>query len=415
MAEFYKLLFDLSLYYTLTGWYLSIFAHVAPSAAGFIALAACAALDSVFRARNVKNSFLRILPLLLPLAALLTRPSLWQCLQCLPAWAYLIFSVRSGSVHMNYREFQAHFGFGLKTLLLLIFGFVISLAVAARLSDAIMRTVPYLVLMLASGVCMLRMLRENRPEGVRQGIYMLLFILLCAGLTLGRAPQLLMKGVGLLYHGLIVPCILVIAVIFGAVAYVFYVIIAWFLAHVRGDEDVPTLVSPQGIAEMLGIEEQYETYTGNFQWLKILLIVLAAAALLFLLFLLFRHLLGESKASDSSETRLERRNAIPGARTADKVPRLIRPRDPRLAVRYYYAKFLAECISRGQYIPVGMTVEELSKCCAPLFPGEDVTALAEIYSPARYHLRGNVSQEDVRLASEAWHALRRSKQKKTKS
>ena len=44
MATFYKLLFDLSLYYTLTGFYLRCVSGKAPSAACFLALTACAAV-----------------------------------------------------------------------------------------------------------------------------------------------------------------------------------------------------------------------------------------------------------------------------------------------------------------------------------------------------------------------------------
>ena len=44
MAEVCKLLFDLSLYYALTGFYLRCISGEGPSAACFLALAACAAI-----------------------------------------------------------------------------------------------------------------------------------------------------------------------------------------------------------------------------------------------------------------------------------------------------------------------------------------------------------------------------------
>ena len=87
MLECYKLVFDLSLYFTVFGYYLILLARIPPSAAGFLLLAAAAALDAFLRSRQgVDRSrlLLRAVPLMLPLAVFLTRPTLWQALHLLP-------------------------------------------------------------------------------------------------------------------------------------------------------------------------------------------------------------------------------------------------------------------------------------------------------------------------------------------
>ena len=84
MTEFYKLVFDLALYTTLSGYFLRLTAREAPSGVLFLALCAAVALDAFFRTRALRRGALRYLPLLLPLLGLLARPTLWQCVQAVP-------------------------------------------------------------------------------------------------------------------------------------------------------------------------------------------------------------------------------------------------------------------------------------------------------------------------------------------
>ena len=401
MPVFYKLLFDLSLYYTLTGFYLRCVSGNTPSAACFLALTVCAAVSVYLRSRHVKSRLLRALPLLLPLAALLTRPGLISLLHCVPAWAYLAFSIMTDRTEISYNAFRHHFGFGLKCLLLLVLGPLFP----TQLSQAALGTIPYLVLMLVSGVCMLRVLREKHGNGIRQGLYMTVFVLLCAGLTLGHAPQILAKGMGYVYRGIVAPAVFLLAVALAAALYIFYLLAKWLVAKAPG-ENPPLELSLQSMADAMGLESQYEIYTADLRWLKTLLTVLFAAFLAFLLFLLFRHLLGERSAAAPRALAPEKRSVLSGGQVK-RAPGRLRPRDPRLAVRWYYARFLEECGRRGMHMTRGMTVTEVSTLAAPLFPGADVDALAELYVPARYHLSRRVTKEEARLASEAWNALRR--------
>ncbi len=402
MAEVCKLLFDLSLYHALTGFYLRCISGEGPSAACFLALAACAALDAFLRARGVKHRLLRSLPLLLPFAALAAKPGLIPFLHCLPAWAYLAFSILTERTETTYDEFRAHFGFGLKALLLFVFGPLFP----GALSGAALGTIPYLILMLVSGVCMLRVLREGRG-GVRQALYMGAFVLLCAGLTVGHAPQLLLKAVGFLYRGVVAPLVFLIAVVLAAALYIFYLLAKWLVARAQGD--APELnISLESTADMLGLSDQYQAYTADLRWLKTLLIALLCALIAFLLFLLFRRLLGQRARPAERGAATEKRTVLPGMAASQRAPGRIRPRDPRLAVRWYYARFLEECARRGMRIERGMTVAELCAASVPLFPGADVQALAEVYLPARYQLSASISKEDVRRAAAAWKALKQS-------
>lgn len=406
MIELYKLVFDLSVYFTLSGYYLFLTSKTPPSVAGFLALAAAAALDALLRGKLAPHASRRIwrfLPLLLPALAFFFHPTLWQIVQLLPAWLYVGWVMLTDRIEILYDEFKSHFGFGLRLLLLMVFGPLFP----SQLSAALLQSIPYLVLMLASGVCLLRMLRERKPSGLRQGIYIGLFVVLCAGLTVGKAPQLLLKCAGIVYRSVIAPLLFVAAIALAGLFYVFYLLSAWIVARARGSQE-PLKIDLQNAAEMLGLEDQYAAYTVNLEWLKILLIVLGAAALALFVFLLFRRLIGERAGKAAQPVWTEHRRNVPGRSPAAVKPGLIRPRDPRLAVRYYYARFLVECRKRGLSIPSGMTATELSAHCCAVFRGVDPAEIAQVYLPVRYSDKRPVTQADVQRASELWRALKKS-------
>ena len=407
MAQVYKLLFDLSLWFCLGGYFLRLTTGKAPSAIGFVALCLCAGLDALLRSRELKARWARFLPLILPILTLIWWPGLWPALHLLVAWAYLAFCIWTDRIDLRYDGARQHFGFGLKLLILLVLGPLFP----AELGPAAAQSIPYLVLMLTSGVCLLRMLREQRPAGLRQGIYMAVFVLLCALLTAGRAPQLLLRGFGLLYQHVLAPVIFCLAIALGVLFYGFYLVMKWLVDRAQGNSE-PLQIQLSEAADMLGLDEQYAAYTVDLRWLKVLLTALGAALLVFLLWRLFRRLAGERLGPGVTDRRPERigellrdRAAAPG--------HILRPREPRAAVRWYFARFLSECEKRGFTAPKGMTVEELCAASAGLFPAAEVETLCAVYCPARYQPGRRVTPEDVKRAAEAWSILKKSESKKS--
>ena len=406
MTECYKLLFDLSLYWTISGYYLLIAGKTAPLVPAFIALSLSICLDAFFRFRGLYGAnkrLLRFLPLVLPMLSIIWRPTLIQALHILPVWIYLGWCMLTDRTEITYDRFRGHFAFGLRLLLVMVFGPMIS----PSIGEAVILAVPTFVLMLFTGVCLLRMLREHRKSGARQALYLAAFVILCAALTIGKAPQLLLKGFSYLYRVVIAPLIFVLAIAFAGLFYGFYLVLAWLVARARGSYE-PLQFNVQETAEMLGLEDQYAAYTRNFAWLRTLLIALAIAALLFLLWRVFRRLAGErAKTSSASPWRI-RSSATSNVTTSQRRSLFLRPRAPRLAVRYYYARFLSECRRRSVNISSGTTASELAKNSSQAFPGADPGALTEIYLPARYSDRSAVTQEQVRNAAACWNDLKRS-------
>ncbi len=405
MAECYKLLFDLSLFYTIFGYFLSLVAGTPPSIVCFLALAAAVMLDSFLRfSKAYENGHraLRLLPLLLPLLSLLFRPTLPQILHALLIWLYLSFSMFTDRVEIDYSSFRSHFSFGMWMLFLMIFGPLFP----GRFTVSLIGAVPYLVCMLICGVCLLRMLREQRPDGLRQGIYIAVFIMLCALLTIGKAPQLLLRAFGFIYRTAIAPLIFGAAILLAVAFYGFYLFAAWLVSRAQGNDE-PLQINMQGAAEMLGIEDQYKAYTADLRWLRTLLIVLGVALLLFLIYRLFLRLMGDRVSVRAASPWKERGERAADVYEMQRMPGVLRPRDPRLAVRWYYGHFLTECRRRGVPLMDGTTAGELAALSVSFFPGADPAALTELYLPARYDPAGSISAEDARRAAELWKDLKR--------
>ena len=159
MTELYKLLFDISLYYTLTSYFGMMIFLAGPSPIGFLCLIAVIIADCILHRWESKWALrCRIAVLLLPVAILFTDAAWFQILQMIPPWAYIVWSILSNRITVDYSGFKDHFNFGMKLLLLLLFG----IPFWGRIVDAFVGTVPYLVVLFADGICLLRMLREKQ-------------------------------------------------------------------------------------------------------------------------------------------------------------------------------------------------------------------------------------------------------------
>lgn len=406
MIEFYKLLFDLTLYYEFFGFYFKVIFHVRPSVGGFLLLVSAVLLDVFLRSRDAKHGIWKFLPLVLPVAIFYYRPSLWQFVQFVPIWAFIGTSIWTDRIHVTYDGFKDHFAFAGK----LHFIYIPSLAFWERVPGGLQVAVPYLLLMLVIGICLMRMLREKETNSPKQAIYMAVFLLLSALLTIGGAPQMLVRALGFVYQNVIAPALMAVAAGVTAIGYVFVMLARWLLSLRKGTGPRPggTETPPA----WYDASRKYELVEVNSDWLKYTLIVIAALLAILFIVLLLRKMLGE-KSGDEAEPKRDEQIERATAPTAKPRSFLgIRPRDPRLAVRFYYGKFLAECAKRGEEIPIGLTATELADYCADRFPGVDPQVLTSIYEPARYSSRQPVSAADVDGAAEAWRTLKRTRQEK---
>ncbi len=338
MTGFLKLLFDTCFYYSLCGFYFTLFSGNAPAAAGFIYMAAVTALNLFLDSRGRRVRVVQGLVILAPLTAFLTSSPLPQAIYLIPVCAYLAFSLFTGRTGTDYEDFKHQFSVALRLLLLILPGLFFSGG-----TDALGSVMPYLIGMLACGVCMMRMLREDAKNSPRQIIYVLLFAAACVLLTVFKAPQALARGIGAFYQNILGPLIMVVVLIFGYLLAGIVYLVTWIISRFSSESE-PVTLDMTGAAEILGIEETAETTSGGFPvWLRTLLIALGIILLAFLLFLMLRRFLG-NRAAPAAEKVSETQGIRSVVSNREvRVPKYIKPSEPRLAVRYYYARFLREC------------------------------------------------------------------------
>lgn len=404
MREFYKLLFDLTLCYEIFGFYFKILFKAEPCIGGFLLLISMILLDIFLRSRNLNHGFLKILPLFLPLAVFYYRPTLWQLIQLIPAWVYVGYSIYSGRVAVDYDEFKTHYAFAGKIQFILLLGII----GWNRVPGALLVAIPYLLLMLVSGVCLLRMLREKEQKGSRQAIFMGCFILISALLTMGRAPQLVITVLKFIYTNAIAPILMGAAMAVSMVAYVFVIALRWLLSVSKNKGPNPP--SQESPPAWYDASRNYEITPVNVEWLKYVIIVIGVLIAGFIVFLIMRKMISEGKEEEQDTKKYDEEEIIEIRKEKPLGFLGIRPRNPRLAVRFYYAKFLVECNKRIPDLSKGLTAAELSTISASKFPGTDPSILSSIYAPARYSNRELITTKDVEQAAAAWKELKRAKQ-----
>ena len=403
MTGLYKLIFDLSVYYSLIGFYANIAFGSAPSMLGFALL--CVTVGGyIFLQSKGADEHRRMPVLALPFFALVFWPGLWPAIHLLPAWLYTGWSLVTGKTETNYTEFRSHFSFGFGIQAFILPAFIFSKSAPAAFVDA----VPYLTMLLAVGVCLLRMLREETQSGSKQALFIMSFVVGCALLTIGRAPHMVMAVIKFLYQNVIAVALLCTILTLGVLLYTFFKFFFWLVSLLGGKNENPPEMNLMSVAQMMGLEEEFVDTSGDIAWLRILGYVLITAVVVLLLFLLFRKLLGHGSREKKRDPWTDQKESVePGARRRRRS--LTRPRDPRLAVRYYYGRFMDECRKRGMTVKPSLTNEELARASAMYFPGGDPGKLAEVYAPARYCERGTVTPADVDRAQAAWSSLKKTK------
>ena len=411
MAQVCKLFFDMCFYYTLSGFYLYLFTLRHPSIPGVPILVLCAAANHILKTRNIgiaeiavgKNKTVSVAALLCcaaPALLFLFRPGLWQTIQYIPAWALLGYSILTDRVYTDRLNFEHHFAFTGKLLLLLLFG-VMS---ASRVLAAAAGVLPYFIFYLLAGVCLMRILREDGKLSAGRNIVILLVMLAGGGaLVFLQAPQFFLSAVGFVYNNIIVNIFLGILYVFGfllvAIYWLFQRILSLF-----GSERYDVQLDMGGVAEEIFGEETVVALRSP-GWLKYIFFALLGIAAAFLLFLILRRLLG-AKSGDRRDLPYFEERAGPQKHERKRKAGFFRPREPRQAVRWYYRKYLKTGLSRGVKItPVDTSLTILKKS-GNLFPGTELKQIRGLYISARYRYNERINESDAEAAADLLKKLR---------
>ena len=309
-----KLLFDLSFYYTISGFYLYMITETPASGWGFVLLAGAAVIHVLVKTRldrggasGMGGSLNRIICCLLPLALLFFRPTIGQLVQFLPAWGYIGFSIMTGSLETTKAEFRQHFGLTAKLLLLIAPGFFIVSRCFAAFNISLMYFVPFLLL----GIALMRMLREEGrlPRGQTLAILLGLF-----GVSAALFALQVLNGfaatAGFLYEKILSKIIFGIVVVLGSALYGLMWLLRPLLALFKEDsgENAAEISLESGIEYLMGEQEFIDSAFPK--WVVYLGYALLAIAVCAVVFLIFRRLLGARKSAEKKSLYSEERESL---------------------------------------------------------------------------------------------------------
>jgi predicted secreted protein len=409
-----KILFDLSFYYALSGYFLHIIAADHPSVWGVLFLmlpvAIYTALESRIRsmgsapddAHGTAGILLKVACSAIPGLHFIFSLSIGQAIQFLPAWIYVMLAIWNNAIYTDRNKFESHFKFTAKLYLTMILGVL----ARGRMGDAITAAIPFVIAYLMTGICLMRTLREEGKLKAGRNIS-IVFAILLSGATLAyfRTPQLIFGAAGFIYQNIIFRVILIIAYAIGMLFYGIYWVLSAIFSLFTGDLGYAQTAQDGGMAQPPFGEEVEAALVQLPAWAGAAFTFLFIAAVIILSVLIMRRLLGGRIRAPVTPYYSEERERLKGHDKSD-IRTIFRPKDPRQAVRWYYRKYLKEGASRGAQPEPSDTSLGILRKYGKYFPQEESRQLRDLYIRARYRFGGEILKEQSAEASKIWREIK---------
>ena len=404
MAYVYKLIFDISVYYGISGYYMILYMDAAPSLAGMLLLVA-AIVSYRLVSEKYPDSRWKNLLLLLPGIALLFSSGLVPAFHLLPAWCYGAYCVITEKKQLTYPAFRKSFG----RRLILLAVFIPPLINEPMAEAALSNSAIYVILWLFAGVSCSRCLREKQ-ENLRQMLVPLGAIALCGILTYFGVPQFLVKCLNDYVIQVLINGLLIIGLLFASLIFALF---DWLMSingppkHSNG-----IALETDSIAQIMGIDpSEMKTADADFFWLNMIGYIVGALAILVVLIILIRKLVKSAKNrlhKDNQKSWSVERQLLHNNKKERKLSRR-KLQNPRETVRYYYARYMRECNKRGVKVQKHWTSEELAVASKPYFAEDDILQMEGAYRQARYNPNADITAQDAKLASKLWQNFKKTK------
>ena len=402
-----KILFDMSFYYALSGYYLYLFTLDQPASWGVPVLVL--SLGAYIALRRWKPDYrvgstgkklfdpVTIICCALPGLLFLTGPTIPQITQFAPAWGYLCFTLWTDRIHTNRTVFREHFSLTIRLFLLIIPGLI----AIGRIGGAFESAIPYVVIYLVAGVLLMRILREdgNLPAGRNFAIILGLLLLSVAFVFL-QAPQLVLAAARFVYEYVFVWIVMAGIYAVWGISRAIY----WFLSLFVEFGEVETGEIDMG-DEGMG-ENRSPTWLWEFPpWVEVAGIIVFSLAMVIFAILVLRRLLGNRAVGIAAAPYTEELEKLQKT-SRGRMGGLLRPKDPRQAVRWYYRKYLKEGVSRGaEPVPADTSLSIWRKFC-DYFSKSESGKLRSLYIVSRYRYSEDITKEDADMASTTWRKLK---------
>jgi len=228
LSKLYKLIFDISVCYTIGAFLLNYFGGIAIYGGSFLILLMTALVFIMLSQKRKLKIFTTILIPTVYLAFFL--PSNPELVIFLLIWVYFSYVAITDRFVIRRGEFV-----DMITRFLYLCPFLVFFMLTAfqKFSIAAQAACPYLITALVSAVFLLRQLRAvNQMEQMKryrrqQFLELLAFLVLCLLLTLARAPQNLVEGLKLMYQHFLGPMLaFFVGIVTMLIGGIFYLILS---------------------------------------------------------------------------------------------------------------------------------------------------------------------------------------------
>ena len=412
-AKLYKLIFDLSVCYTLGAFLIQGIAGGTVSGWGYLILLVFAGSSILLsKKRRLSLGILLVLPLV---SFVFLKPVIPELIPFLITWAYSSYAVLKNRMTISRGGFL-----DLMKNIILIFLLLtgIMAAVVQHVTVALQTACPYFILVVVSAVCLLRHLRiDDQAEKIKdyqrqQFIELFTFLVISFLLTLLRAPQMLLLGGRLLYTHLIGPVVAFLASLIGIlISGIIYLVLAFyeFLTHSSGRRELAA--HNERIVQPLKLPS--DVIATDIQWILPLFYGVGIVICLFLIFMFFRKLLGDKLKQQIPEDMTETREMLADVFDKRAVRHRGHPADAREMVRYYYWRTILWLQHKKVDIKSQDTTQDIYLKHNQL-PTQDnaerreqTVQLMHLYRKARYRSQEPVLKEDAQQAKRIYQALTR--------
>ncbi len=419
LAKLYKLLFDISVCFSIGAFLLKYIKGSTVYGSGFLILSVTALLCA-FWAGNRKLKILTCI--LIPVGYIgylyILSPAFSNLSVFLLIWAYFVYVVVTDRLVIGRGEFIDMLRRLLYLSIILLFPMVTAFH---KFSIAMQTASPYLTAAILSAVFLLRHLRSvHKMEQVKQYrrqqlLELIGFITLSLLLTLAKAPQNLVEGFKQLYLHVIEPVLGFLISFFGMLLYGILKLLISLIRPVSGEKEIEIPKFIFGKQEDLAIGSP-DTVADGMDWLLPILYAAGAILMIALLFLFFRWLMGERFKGKLPAGIQETREYLDeeGEKRGSFFRR--RPRESREYVRYYYGKSLLWLRHRKVPIKPSDTTEEISEKYLTLQAesskeGHEVrkeasVQLKKLYRKARYQMEEDIAAGEAEQAKQLYQAMK---------
>lgn len=403
MASVYRMIFDISVYYAVTGIYLQVFCHKLPFAPGLVLLCLSMLLYGMCAVRQwIKKA--RPFIFLIPLIGICFRPAIVDVIHFLPAWIYGSVVLLQDRAQMDYNTFQKRF---FKSFAFMACALIPSLLMAQPVFNLIGNMIGYLCVVIVCGVLCLRTL-QDRDGGLHQLLVVSLFTLICFALCYFGIPQKLLE----LFRDYV---LLGILGALGRLASLFAPANPGVQEQSKEQLETGLRQSNQTQGRFFEIAGEYAVNQTVIGWIETVFYLIAAIVITVILVKLTIGLVKSLKQSEKPRKQYGWKDEVVHLRESDSIngnKRRRKPRDSRMAVRYYYWRYMRECTKRGICVKKGWTAEDLGKASLGCFSQADIVAMQELYRPVRYDDHTEVTSKQAREAAKLWQNLKKNKQER---